>query len=112
MNEAEMEHFRKALLHLKSELEEQENATGENSDPVELDQSRVGRLSRMDAMQVHEMALDAARRRQQKLEQIAGALRRMEAGEYGYCFICGNEIGVRRLSIDPTYTRCMECINK
>ena len=112
MNEEEIEQIRQKLLHLKSELEEQEKSFKETSKPVELDQSSVGRLSRMDAMQAQQMALEAARRCGHQLLMIEGALRRIESGEYGYCFVCGDEIDVRRLSVDPTNTRCMKCVEK
>ncbi|MEE8320530.1 MAG: TraR/DksA C4-type zinc finger protein [Gammaproteobacteria bacterium] len=112
MNEGEIEQVRQKLLRLRSELQELEETFKETSEPVELDQSRVGRLSRMDAMQIQQMALETARRRQNQLLKIKGALRRIESGEYGYCFVCGEEIDVRRLSADPTNTRCMVCVEK
>jgi DnaK suppressor protein len=112
MNEAEIEQLRQDLLRLRSELQELEEATRDADEPVELDQARVGRLSRMDAMQAQQMALEAARRRQQQRLRVEGALRRIESGEYGYCFVCGEAIDVRRLSVDPTNTRCMECVGK
>ncbi len=106
----EIEQFRQKLLSLRSELQELEEAFKKTSEPVELDQSRVGRLSRMDAMQAQQMALEAARRRQHRLLKIEGALRRIASGEYGDCFICGEEIVALRLSADPTNTRCIECV--
>ncbi len=112
MNEGEIEQVRQKLLRLRSELQELEETFKETSEPVELDQSRVGRLSRMDAMQIQQMALETARRRQNQLLKIEGALRRIESGGYGYCFVCGEEIDVRRLSADPTNTRCMVCVEK
>ena len=112
MNEAELEQNRQKLIRLRSELRELEESFRETSEPVKLDQARVGRLSRMDAMQAQQMALEAARRRQDKLLKIEGALRRIESGEYGYCFVCGEEIDIRRFSIDPTTTRCMQCVEK
>ena len=112
MNEAELEQNRQKLIRLRSELRELEESFREASEPVKLDQARVGRLSRMDAMQAQQMALEAARRRQDQLLKIEGALRRIESGEYGYCFVCGEEIDIRRFSVDPTTTRCMKCVEK
>ena len=112
MNEAELEQNRQKLIRLRSELRELEETFRETSEPVKLDQARVGRLSRMDAMQAQQMALEAARRRQDHLLKIEGALRRIESGEYGYCFVCGEEIDIRRFSVDPTTTRCMKCVEK
>jgi len=112
MNEAEIEKIRQKLLHLGSELKELEQISRETGETVELDQSRVGRLSRMDAMQAQQMALEAGRRRRDQLLKIEGALHRIESNEYGYCFVCGEELDVRRLSVDPTSTRCMKCVEE
>ena len=110
MNDAELELNRQKLVRLRSELRELEETFRETSEPVKLDQARVGRLSRMDAMQAQQMALEAVRRRQLQLLKVEGTLRRIESGEYGYCFVCGEEIDIRRLSVDPTNTRCMKCV--
>ena len=77
--------------------------------PVTLDQQSVGRLSRMDAMQVQAMAQAVDARRQARIGLIAQALGRIEAGEYGYCESCGEDIPAKRIAIDPTVTRCVDC---
>lgn len=103
---------RRRLLELKKQLESDEAATAEDRRPVELDQACVGRLSRMDAMQQQAMAQETARRRQRQLAAVEGALGRVAAGEYGYCFVCGEEIEPGRLAVDPTNTRCIRCAEK
>ena len=45
----------------------------------------------------------------EQLQKIEGALRRIESGDFGYCFVCGEKIDTRRLAIDPTISRCMAC---
>ena len=112
MTEIEIEKIRNNLLHLRSELQAIEETLKATSAPVELDQTRVGRLSRMDAMQSQQMALETVRRRKENLVKIEAALRRIESDDYGCCFVCGEEIDVRRLLVDPTSTRCMECVEK
>ena len=109
MNISEIEKIRQQLLRLRSDLQEIEDESRKTSKPIELDQARVGRLSRMDAMQAQQMAKEVSRRRQHQLLKIEGALRRIESGEYGYCFVCGEDIGIRRLSIDPSNTQCIKC---
>jgi DnaK suppressor protein len=100
---------RQRLLALKAELEALAQSARDDSRPVELDQASVGRLSRMDAMQSQQMAQETARRRQQHLARIEVALARLEAGEYGFCFACGETIDERRLGFDPAITRCVKC---
>ena len=112
MNDAEIKKFKQQLLSLKSDLQILEKIFKENNEPVELDQARVGRLTRMDAMQGQQMALEASRRHQQQLLKIEGSLLRIESGDYGHCYICGEEIDIRRLLVDPTNTRCMVCVDK
>lgn len=110
MDETEIEGFRKQLLESRAELRRLEGVALESTKPVELDQARVGRLSRMDAMQGQQMALEVARRRKQQLVKIEGALRRIELGTFGECHVCGEPIDLRRLAIDPTNTRCVGCV--
>jgi len=112
MEDSQIEQFRHQLLAIRAELQAIQESSREATAPVELDQASVGRLSRMDAMQEQEMAQETARRRQQQLTRIEAALRRIESGDYGYCFVCGEEIDVRRLAADPTHTRCIGCADK
>jgi len=110
MEKSEIDEFRQRLLRLRSELEAREEASRDATKPVTLDQASVGRLSRMDAMQGQQMALEEARRRQQQLLRIASALRRIENGDFGYCSVCGEEIAQGRLMIDPAAPRCVACV--
>lgn len=51
----------------------------------------------------------SARERQVKLlEEIDLALNRIENGEYGYCEITGDDIGLKRLESRPIATQCIE----
>ena len=77
--------------------------------PVMLDQQAVGRLSRMDALQKQNMELATEHRRQQRLQTIAAALQRIEAGDFGYCIICDEEIAPQRLAFDPAVACCIDC---
>jgi len=76
---------------------------------VEHDQTTVGRLSRMHAIQEQATALATGRQREQELARIEAALRRIADGEYGYCVICGEEIDERRLDLDPSLASCIDC---
>jgi DnaK suppressor protein len=79
------------------------------SQPVELDQSRVGRLSRMDAMQAQAMSLETKRRREIQLTRIDSALQRLANDEFGDCVRCGEAIESKRLDFDPSVLLCIEC---
>lgn len=100
---------RERLLQLKAELEAVAESGDASAAIVELDQTKVGRLSRMDAMQAQAMAKASAERRQQMLRRIDAALIRVENGEYGTCRECGESINPKRLDFDPTVTLCIDC---
>jgi DnaK suppressor protein len=85
--------------------------SSEAAQPVELDQSRVGRLSRMDAMQAQAMSLETKRRREIQLTRIDSALQRLEFGEFGDCLRCGEPIDSKRLEFDPSVVLCIDCAN-
>ena len=99
---AALETRRADLLRLAATSEESRR-------PVELDQTKVGRLSRMDALQDQAMQLETERRRQLELQRIEAALERMIVGDYGYCVGCGEEIAAKRLELDPTTPVCIDC---
>jgi DnaK suppressor protein len=101
--------YKTALLEFKQSLLQAQETGDEAEQTVELDQTRVGRLSRMDAMQAQAMSKETGRRRRQKLLQIEAALRRLENDDYGYCQECGDEIAPARLAVDPTVLLCIRC---
>ncbi|HKJ21200.1 MAG TPA: TraR/DksA C4-type zinc finger protein [Woeseiaceae bacterium] len=104
--------FRDRLLRLRAELLADAEAGKASAEVVELDQSKVGRLSRMDALQAQAMAQASEQRREQTLRRIDAALKRIDDGDYGYCLKCDEEINPKRLEFDPTVTLCIECANK
>lgn len=101
--------IRKRLLQLRLELEEAAAANEQSSAVVELDQAKVGRLSRMDAMQAQAMSLASGRRRELMLRRIEATLRRVEEEDYGYCQTCEEPIAEKRLEFDPTALYCVNC---
>lgn len=109
MDTAKVAQFRDLMLQRVTDIRAAERNTSRERSPVELDQQAVGRLSRMDALQVQAMALEASRRRAAELRRIESALARVEAGDYGFCVECGEEILVRRLELDPATPYCVEC---
>jgi len=96
---------RKALLH-------DGEVTAEERGVVKLDQTSVGRLSRMDALQNQAMQVETERRREVELKRIDAALARLDNGEYGTCVSCGEEIQAKRLEMDPATPVCVNCAHK
>jgi DnaK suppressor protein len=92
-----------------AEIAAASEAAAETRKPVTLDQQSVGRLSRMDALQVQAMAQAVEGRRQGREARIKATLKRLDEGEYGYCVACGEDIPAKRLALDATTARCVEC---
>ena len=101
--------IKKRLAARRDELLHLAEVSAESRKPVELDQTRVGRLSRMDALQDQAMQLETERRRKGELKRIEAALARIAEGEFGYCVSCGEEIAAKRLELDPTTPVCIDC---
>ncbi len=104
--------IRRNLLVLRSELEASADASKQTSQVVELDQSKVGRLSRMDALQAQAMSQAVGRRTEAMLKGIDAAIKRVDNDEYGYCLTCDEPIAAKRLEFDPTILSCIDCAQK
>ncbi|MGP3696309.1 RNA polymerase-binding protein DksA [Rhodobacter sp. NSM] len=106
MNERQLEYFRRKLLNWKHELLEQSAETIEG-----LQESGRNVPDIADrASEETDRALELRTRdRQRKLvAKIDAALRRIEAGEYGYCEVTGEPISLRRLDARPIATMTLE----
>ena len=100
--------LRRVLLARRVELSRE--VALDPTETIELDQARVGRLSRAEAMQDHQMALEMGRRRSAMLEAIEDALRRVDTDpDFGHCDDCGEPIAAERLALDPTQRCCVSC---
>lgn len=94
------------LLRLNETLEQTTNAAS----TVTLDQSSVGRLSRMDAMQQQAMAQGMRERLLLRKRKLEAALARIDADTFGRCCQCSTEIEAERLNADPASVFCSDCM--
>jgi DnaK suppressor protein len=99
------EELERQLARLLRSIESSEAALA----PVELDQSRVGRLSRMDELQNQSLTRNLHEREEIRLTLIRNALARMEEGTFGVCEACGDGIPYERLLVFPEATECGNC---
>lgn len=81
----------------------------ESSKPVELDQALVGRVSRIDAIQQQEIAQQGLTRIRQMQNRLNRAMNQLDSEDFGYCQVCGEEIGLPRLVVKPESLRCVAC---
>ena len=106
---ADLGRLRAQLVERLQSLQDASETTADNRRPVELDQTSVGRVSRMDAMQVQAMAVASERRRHDEARRVEAAIKSIDEGDYGYCIACGEEIAEKRLAVDPTVATCLRC---
>ena len=107
MSAAMKKHFNAVLIewreHLRDEMQKTfdhlKNKGESYADPIDR------------ASQEEEFAFELRTRdRERKLiNKIAGSLEQIKQDDYGYCYACGIEIGVRRLEARPTATHCIDC---
>ena len=97
------------LITQRQEILDNAKRNEEARRPVKLDQTSVGRLSRMDAIQLQAISLETERRRQFELQHINNALERIKKDEFGECLICGEYIKAKRLEFNPSVSVCVDC---
>ncbi len=90
-------------------LERSMRVTEEAARPVQLDQTAVGRLSRMDAMQNQALTKNLQERELIKHALLIEALERLDAGTYGTCSECAGAIAFDRLFVYPEAPNCATC---
>ena len=107
MNEKQLEHFRKILAAVKSELCHDIDRTVQ----MMQDEATIFADPNDRASQESDMALELRNRdRERKLiKKIDETIARIDAADYGYCESCGIEIGLKRLEARPTATLCIDC---
>ena len=99
--------------HRRAELEEALRAAmaraGVTGRPLDSVMASGCRLDGIGAGAVPDALAEADRRVRQRVEALAAALDRMDAGRYGRCEACGAPIDEARLDVVPTTTRCRGC---
>ena len=106
LEESELTELREELERQLAKLKKSMTVTDEALEIVELDQSAVGRLSRMDSLQNQSLAQGLRERETVSLALIQEAIRRLDAGTYGVCTDCGAEVDFGRLSVFPEAATC------
>lgn len=97
--------IRELLLKSKEELEKRVATIHNHArNPLDADSgeqaAQLGNVAVVSALE-HEAI--------QELADIGHALQRLEAGNYGICVTCGEDIGVERLQARPASAECLDC---
>lgn len=101
------EHFTKILTLLRKQIMEEADRTVTHmkDDAVNYPDPN-DRASQEEEFRLELRARDRERKLLKKIEE---ALQLLTDKEYGYCEVCGIEIGLRRLEARPTATLCIDC---
>ena len=115
MNSLTTKQKKKLLLtlhKLESELKEQLQISKQATETVQLDQTAVGRVSRIDAMQQQSMAVSTRGKALLKLKKVQASLETIESDNYGFCSQCNEAISFGRLNAQPQASLCLVCQDK
>lgn len=109
LGDEQIRELKELLLAALEKLRRSMAATDAAAEPVELDQTAVGRLSRMDSLQNQALSSNLQERERARLAGILAALERIEEGSYGVCEACEGPIQYGRLLVYPEATTCAGC---
>ena len=101
------EHFKNILMALRQRLLE-----GGDKVVTHMKEEAINYPDPNDrATQEEDFRLELRTRDRERklLKKIEEALELIREKEYGYCEVCGVEIGLRRLEARPTATLCIDC---
>lgn len=111
MDPARQPHFRPAIVKRLAEIETELAALVDDTQAISPDVS-IGRLSRLDSMQQQQMALAGKRRLEEERARLREADHRIDAGTYGRCLLCGQDIADERLDYQPDAVTCVPCLRR
>ena len=108
--ESQLQQLKDALVHNRTQIIEKglkrrrELSTGSDGTLQMPDDNDVAThlYGELLAVRLHD-------RERRLLRKLDAALARLTSGEYGYCEICDEFIGLARLKARPTATFCIEC---
>jgi DnaK suppressor protein len=112
LSESQLEELRAELERQLKKLQRSMRTTTRVMKPVQLDQTSVGRLSRIDNLQTQGLTAGLQAREQAKLGQILEALKRIERETFGTCVVCGEAVAFDRLMVFPEAPNCAACAGR
>ena len=111
MDNEKLEIFRILVEARITEINEKLGMGDADTQPIAPDVA-IGRLSRLDSMQMQQMALNAKRRLKTELQKLQNALARLariDKKTYGNCGLCRKEIAEARLEAQLDAVLCIHC---
>ena len=106
MNPKQQEYFRRKLLEWKQSILDESRETVAALQDISLHMPDL--TDRASEESNRRLELRTRDRQRKLIGKIDAALRRIDAGEYGYCEVTGEPIGLRRLDARPIATLSIE----
>ena len=104
MTTIELKAFRRTLENRQNELGNENR----NRDALAIETS-PDQLDRIQHASDRDNAMDNLERRSKRLREVRTALRRIDAGTFGVCVGCEENINPRRLAAVPWASSCIVC---
>ncbi len=105
MNDEQLEFFRQLLNDMAREIREQIETSRKELQTMQYEADELDKAALEEERRLQLRFLD---RQSKLLPKIGEAIKRIDSGEFGYCEVTGEPIGVRRLLARPTATLCAE----
>ena len=107
MSDKQLAHFRAILSSLREELvEDIERTVHTMQDEATVFADPNDRATVEEEHMLEQRVRDRERKLLKKIDE---AISRLDSEEFGYCNLCGIEIGLKRLEARPTATLCIDC---
>lgn len=108
LTENQLDEFRSLLEEEKSKLLEKAMHTLKNE--IELSKDDMADEADLaSALTDQSLSLRLRGRERTLIEKIDLALKRIDAGEFGTCVVCEDDIELKRLKARPVTTMCIAC---
>ena len=107
MSAAMKKHFNAVLIDWREHLKEEMQKTFDHL--KNKGESYADPIDRASPEEEFAFELRTRDRERKLINKIAASLEQIKQDDYGYCYACGIEIGVKRLEARPTATHCIDC---
>lgn len=111
MTPEEKQELKAGMLQRIADIELNIKHLEATSKPVAPDNA-LGRLTRMDAMQMQKMGEENLKVARSNILKLQENLKKIDEGTYGTCYYCQGMIGFHRLKALPESHMCIACAEK
>lgn len=108
LTDEQLQDFKQRLLDAQDAIKALLTQTAVSSRPVDLELP-IGRLTRIDALQMQGMAQMNQYQLEIRQKQVEAALSTFSQGTYGMCRHCKDPVHIERLNVLPESPFCIDC---